>query len=68
MIVYESKLEGTSDQYERLDQAIRTGRFVRNSIIRAWIDNQVKSRNEAYKYCAVLAKEPQFPWAKRQKN
>ena len=65
MIVYESKLEGTSDQYKRLDQAIRTGRFVRNSIIRAWIDNQVKSRNDAYKYCAVLAKEPQFPWAKQ---
>ncbi|MGK7917533.1 MAG: hypothetical protein AB4038_18645 [Prochloraceae cyanobacterium] len=44
MIVYESKLEGTKNQYERLDQAIRTGRFVRNSIIRAWMDNQVKSR------------------------
>ena len=44
MIVYEFKLEGTKKQYERLDQAIRTGRFVRNSIIRAWMDNQVKSR------------------------
>ncbi|MDJ0717819.1 MAG: transposase [Prochloraceae cyanobacterium] len=63
MIVYESKLEGTSQQYERLNQAIRTGRFVRNSIIRAWMDNQVKSRNDAYKHCAVLAKDPQFPWA-----
>ncbi len=28
MIVYESKLEGTNDQYERLDQAIRTGHKV----------------------------------------
>ena len=65
MIVYESKLEGTSDQYKRLDQAIRTGRFVRNSIIRAWIDNRVKSRNDAYKHCAVLAKDPEFPWAKQ---
>ena len=35
MIVYESKLEGTQQQYEQLDGAIRTGRFVRNSIIRA---------------------------------
>ncbi len=65
MIVYESKLEGTLNQYERLDQAIRTGRFVRNSIIRAWMDNQVKSRNDAYKHCAVLAKDTQFPWAKQ---
>lgn len=65
MLSYEAKLEGTSDQYERLDNAIRTGRFVRNSIIRAWLDGLVKSRNDAYKYCAVLAKNPEFPWAKQ---
>jgi putative transposase len=51
MLIYEMKLEGTQEQYEQLDQAIRTGRFVRNSIIRAWIDGQVKSRNDAYSYC-----------------
>ncbi len=38
MIVYEMKLQGTESQYRRLDEAIRTGRFVRNSIIKAWID------------------------------
>lgn len=65
MIVYESKIEGTKQQYERLDSAIRTGRFVRNSIIRAWIDKQVKSRNDAYKYCKVLADNSEFPWAKK---
>lgn len=65
MIVYESKLEGTQNQYERLDGAIRTGRFVRNSIIQAWMDNQIKSRNDAYKYCKVLADNPEFPWAKQ---
>ena len=65
MIIYESKLEGTLDQYEKLNQVIRTGRFVRNSIIRAWIDGQVKSRNDAYKYCKILANNPEFPWAKR---
>jgi len=65
MIVYECKLEGTNDQYLKLDEAIRTGRFVRNSIIRAWMDNQVKSRNDAYKYCSVLAKSLEFPWAKK---
>ena len=65
MIVYESKLEGTRQQYGQLDAAIRTGRFVRNSIIRAWMDKQVKSRNDAYKYCKVLADNPDVPWAKK---
>lgn len=64
MLIYEAKLEGTIDQYERLDQAIRTGRFVRNSIIRAWLDGEVKSRNDAYKYCKLLADNPEFPWAR----
>ena len=64
MIVYEAKLEGTQYQYGQLDQAIRTGRFVRNSIIRAWMDKQIESRNDAYKYCKVLADNLKFPWAK----
>ena len=64
MIVYEAKLEGTQQQYGQLDQAIRTGRFVRNSIIRAWMDKQIKSRNDAYKHCKVLADNLDFPWAK----
>ena len=55
MLVYEIKLEGTKEQYERLDEAIRTGRFVRNSILRAWMNGQVKNRNDAYKYCKKLA-------------
>ena len=65
MLIYEAKLEGAPSQYERLDQAIRTGRFVRNSIIRAWLDGLLKSRNDAYKYCKVLADNPEFPWAKK---
>ena len=64
MLIYEAKLEGTRDQYKALDEAIRTGRFVRNSIIRAWMDGDVKSRNDAYKYCKVLADNPEFPWAR----
>jgi putative transposase len=64
MIVYEMKLEGESVQYEKLDEAIRTGRFVRNSIIKAWMDGEVKSRtNRAYKYCKTLVDNPEFPWA-----
>lgn len=64
MIIYESKLEGTKNQYERLDNAIRTGLFMRNSIIRAWMDGLIKGRNDAYKHCKVLADNPEFPWAR----
>ncbi len=31
----------------------------------AWINREVNSRNEAYKYCKVLADNPEFPWAKQ---
>ena len=65
MIVYEAKLEGKQSQYQKLDEAIRTGRFVRNSIIRAWIDRQVSSRNAAYSHCKFLAHNELFPWCKK---
>ncbi|NES71897.1 MAG: IS200/IS605 family element transposase accessory protein TnpB [Okeania sp. SIO2D1] len=65
MLIYEMKLQGTQGQYNQLDSAIRTGRFVRNRIIRAWIDREIHSRNDAYKYCTKLAHNPEFPWTKQ---
>lgn len=64
MLVYEAKLKGTKKQYRQLDEAIRTGLFVRNACIRLWKDGQAKNRNDLYKYCKVLADNPEFPWAK----
>ncbi len=61
MLVFEAKLEGTKQQYERLDEAIRTARFVRNSCIRYCMDNKGIGKYELSAYCAVLGKE--FPWA-----
>ena len=61
MLVFEAKLEGGKQQYERLDEAIRTARFVRNSCIRYWMDNKGIGKYELSAYCAVLAK--QFPFA-----
>ena len=61
MLVFEAKLEGLAQQYERLDEAIRTARFVRNSCLRYWLDNLGIGKYELSAYCAVLAKE--FPWA-----
>jgi len=63
MLVFEAKLEGEKQQYERLDEAIRTARFIRNSCIRYWMDNQKIGRYELSAYCKVLAKE--FPWANK---
>jgi len=61
MLVFEAKLEGSNEQYQKLDQAIRTACFIRNSCIRYWMDNKGIGKYELSAYCAVLAKE--FPWA-----
>src|ERR687885_435943 len=63
MLVVEAKLEGEKQQYERLDEAIRTARFIRNSCIRYWMDNKEIGRYELSAYCKILAKE--FPWANK---
>src|SRR4028119_2037259 len=61
MLVFEAKLEGLAQQYERLDEAIRTARFVRNSCLRYWLDNLGIGKYELSAYCAVLA--ALFSWA-----
>ncbi len=63
MLVFEAKLEGKKHQYERLDEAIRTARFVRNSCVRYWMDNRGVGRYQLSAYCKVLAHE--FPWANK---
>jgi putative transposase len=63
MLVFEAKLEGTNEQYGKLDEGIRTARFVRNSCIRYWMDNRDIGRYELSAYCAVLARE--FEWANK---
>ena len=63
MLVFEAKLEGEKQQYERLDEAIRTARFIRNSCIRYWMDNPKIGRYELSAYCVVLQRE--FPWANK---
>jgi len=65
MLVYEAKLRGNQHQYERLNEVIRTGLFVRNSCLRFWEDGQAKSRNDLYKYVTRLAKDSNFPWTKK---
>ena len=62
MLVFEAKLEGTNEQYGKLDEAIRTARFVRNSCVRYWMDNKGIGRYELSAYCAILAADENFPF------
>ncbi|MEO0014112.1 MAG: hypothetical protein RLZZ535_2501 [Cyanobacteriota bacterium] len=62
-MVFEAKLEGLKEQYGKLDEAIRTARFVRNSCLRYWMDNRDIGRYNLSAYCAVLSKE--FSWANK---
>ncbi len=63
MLVVEAKLKnGTPEQYQKLDEAIRTSQFVRNSCVRYWIDNKGTTRNELQKLCSRLAKNQDTPW------
>jgi putative transposase len=62
MLVLEAKLEGTKEQYEKLNEAIPTARFVRNICLRYWMENKDIGKYELSAYCAVLAS--QFELAK----
>jgi putative transposase len=62
MIVYEFKVRGKQNQYQAIDEAIRTGQFVRNSCLRFWMDNQGKGRKELYRYNTEL--RAMYPFAK----
>ena len=62
MLVLEFKAYGKQTQYYAIDEAIRTGQFIRNKCLRLWMDNPNTGKYDLNKYCAVLAKE--FPFAK----
>ena len=60
MIVLEFKIKGKQHQLERIDEAIRTGQFIRNKCLRFWMDNEKIDRYDLNKHCAVLAREFKF--------
>jgi putative transposase len=65
MLILEAKLRGKEKQFEALDEAIQTSRFVQNSCLRYWMDDIKVSRNDLYKYCKVLADNADFPWVSK---
>ena len=62
MLVLEAKIYGKQTQYDAMNEAIRTGQFIRNKALRYWIDNKGIGKYQLSAYCKVLAAE--FPFAK----
>ena len=60
MIILEYKIKGKQHQFQAIDEAIRTGQFVRNKAFRYWMDNKGVNKYDLNKYSAVLAKEFDF--------
>ena len=63
MLVLEAKLKGKTEQYNLIDETIRTALFVRNKALRLWMDVKDSDKYDLNKHCAVLAKE--FDFAKK---
>ncbi len=62
MIVLEFKAKGKTTQYAKINEAIRTAQFVRNKVLRFWMDNRGVGQKELYRYNTALRAE--FPFVK----
>ena len=60
MFVIEYKIKAKQRQFQAIDEAIRTGQFVRNKALRFWLDNKGVNKYDLNKYCRVLAKDYSF--------
>jgi putative transposase len=60
MLVFEFKAYGKKQQFEAVDEAIRTVQFIRNKALRFWMENEKVNKYDLNKYSAVLAKEWTF--------
>src|SRR6266568_1061019 len=60
MLIYEYKVDGNTQQYAAIEEAIRTVQFIRNKCLRKWMDGRGISKNDLQCYCAVLAQEYSF--------
>ena len=61
MFVLEAKLRGSDNQFQIIDEMIRTAGFIRNKCVRYWMDNQGIGQYDLSRLCKELATE--FEWA-----
>ncbi len=60
MLVMEFKAVLKKSQQKAVDEAIRTSKFVRNKVLRYWIDNKGIGKKELYRYNTQLRDEFKF--------
>ncbi len=60
MLVLEYKAVVKSNQVKAIDEAIRTSQFVRNKVLRYWMDNRNVGKKELYQYNTQLRAEYKF--------
>jgi transposase len=60
VFVLEYKAVVKSNQVKAIDEAIRTSQFVRNKVLRYWMDNRGVGKKELYQYNTQLRAEYKF--------
>ena len=60
MLIYEYKVNPKPQQVAAINEAIRTSQFVRNKVLRYWMDNRGVGKTEMFRYNTLLRKEFKF--------
>ena len=60
MFVLEYKVKPKPNQIEAINEAIQTTQFVRNKVLRYWMDNRGVGKTELFRYNTALRKELKF--------
>ena len=60
MFVLEYKVKPKPNQIEAINEAIRTTQFVRNKVLRYWMDNRGVGKTELFRYNTALRREFKF--------
>lgn len=60
MSIYEYKVNPKPNQKLAIDEAIRTHQFIRNKVLRYWVDNQGVGKTEMFRYNTALRAEFKF--------
>jgi putative transposase len=60
MFIYEFKVNPKPIQVIAINEAIRTAQFVRNKVLRFWMDNRGVGKTEMFRYNTLLRKEFKF--------
>jgi putative transposase len=54
VFVYEFKVNPKPTQIVAIEEAIRTAQFVRNKVLRFWMDNRGAGKTEMFRYNTLL--------------